>query len=155
MTLQSKRCPLHLLSFYYKKPGKILSHLSLSYGLAGGFHSELEQLGSWGWLDKSHRTQGTICRTQPVLGWSWWAWQRTEGQSLFWVPSVPLFRTASALPQSSGRKQGTTRARSPSYPTHGADLQGTTGQLTAVTHNFIDMLQWIQKGLNVQNFSSF
>lgn len=48
MTLQSKRCPLHLLSFYYKKPGKILSHLSLSSGLAGGFRSEPEQLGSWG-----------------------------------------------------------------------------------------------------------
>ena len=158
MTLQSKRCPLPPLSFCYMKPGKILSRLSLNYGAVDGFHSELEQLGSWGWLDKSRRTRGTMCRTQPVLGWFWWAWQTIEGQSLFWGQSLPLFRKASASP--TALQGGMARARSWSpYPTphswpHWADLQWTTEQHTAVTHDLTSTLHGIPKGPNVQNFNS-
>ena len=76
MTLQSKHCPLPPLSFCYIKSGKILCCLSLNYGAVDRFHSELEQLESWGWLDKSRRTRRTMCRTQPVLGWFWWASQK-------------------------------------------------------------------------------
>ena len=157
-TLRSKHCPLPPLSFCYMKPGKTLSRLSLNYGAVDGFHSELEQLGSWGWLDKSRRTRGTMCRTQPVLGWFWWAWQTIEGQSLFWGHSLPLFRKASASPYSSPSRHGQSLELVSLY--HASLLaslgrpQWTTEQHTAVTHDLTGTPHGIPKGLNVQNFNS-